>query len=56
MVIEALQRLPDTSSIDDIRAEIEFIAAVRLGLEQADRGELVPLDQIEKKIEKWASK
>ena len=57
LVIEAVQKLPDSSSLQDIRREIEFMAAVQEGLEQIRRGEVVPLDTVEKKLrEKWASK
>jgi predicted transcriptional regulator len=57
LVIEAVQKLPDSSSLQDIRREIEFMAAVQEGLEQIRRGEVVPLDTVEKKLrEQWASK
>ena len=57
LVIEAVQKLPDSSTLQDIRREIEFMAAVQEGLEQIRRGEVVPLDTVEKKLrEKWASK
>ena len=45
MVTSAIQRLPDDATIEDIRREIEFIAGVREGLEQLDRGEGVPLEE-----------
>jgi predicted transcriptional regulator len=57
LVIEAVQKLPDDSTLRDIRREIEFMAAVREGLEQIQRGEVVTLDEVEKKLrEKWPSK
>lgn len=57
LVIEAVQKLPDSSTLQDIRREIEFMAAVQEGLEQIRRGEVVPLDTVEKKLRgKWASK
>lgn len=57
LVIEAVQKLPDSSTLQDIRREIEFMAAVQEGLDQIRRGEAVPLDTVEKKLrEKWASK
>jgi predicted transcriptional regulator len=56
LVMEALQRLPDDATMVDIRKEIEFIAAVKEGREQVRRGEVVSLDDVEKKIHAWVTK
>lgn len=56
VAIEAIQKLPDESTFDEIRERIEFIAGVRKGLDEIERGEVVSLDEVEKKIEKWATK
>jgi len=56
LVIDAIRRLPDSSTLADIRAEVDFIAGVRLGLEQARRGETVSLSETAKKIDRWATK
>ncbi len=55
LVIDALHKLPDNSTLGDIREQVEFMAAVREGLEQIQRGQVVSLDEIESKIETWAS-
>ena len=36
--------------------ELAFRAAVREGIEAADRGEVVPLEEVKKLIPKWVSK
>jgi predicted transcriptional regulator len=36
--------------------ELAFRAAVHEGIEAADRGEVVPLEEVQKMIPKWASK
>ncbi len=36
--------------------ELEFRAAVREGIEAADRGEVTPLEDVKKMIPAWASK
>ena len=41
---------------DFILEELAFRAAVREGIEAADRGEVVPLDEVKKMIPQWASK
>ena len=55
LVIDALQKLPDDSTLGAIREQVEFMAAVREGLEQIQRGEVVSLDEVESKVETWAS-
>ena len=56
LVMEALQRLPEDATLVDIRQKIEFIAAVKEGREQVRRGEVISLDEVEKKIHTWATK
>ena len=56
IVLEAIRKLPDKSTFAEIRERIEFIAGVREGLDQIERGKVVPLDEVEKKIDKWATK
>ena len=40
----------------DIGKEVEFLAALREGEEQADRGEVVPHEQVKKEFASWISK
>jgi hypothetical protein len=40
--------LPTDAKLRDIGREIEFLAAIREGEEQADRGEVVLRDQVKK--------
>jgi len=52
-------KLPNTEQeifADFILDELAFRAAVREGIEAADRGEAVPLEEVKKMIPKWASK
>ena len=39
-----------------IMDELAFRAAVREGIAAADRGDVIPLDEVKKMIPKWASK
>jgi predicted transcriptional regulator len=56
IVLDLVKRLPDDASLHDIAREIEFIAGVREGLAELDRGEGVPIEDVEKKLSSWASK
>ena len=55
-VLEAIRRLPDEVTLREIRDEIDFLAAVREGEQQADQGRLIPLEQMEKNLQTWLSK
>jgi len=56
IVMDLVQRLPENTPLKDIAREIEFIAGVREGFDQVERGEGVPLDEVRKLIPQWISK
>jgi hypothetical protein len=56
IVEDLLQRIPDGASLHDIAREIEFIAAVRQGLGELDRGESFSLDDVERELPSWVIK
>lgn len=54
IAIEVIQKLPDESSLVDIAHELEFVAGVRDGAAELDRGEFLTADDLRKKIPAWA--
>jgi hypothetical protein len=56
LVSELLVRLPDDVSLQTIAREVEFMAGVRQGLDQLDRGEGIPVEAVEKTIASWITK
>jgi hypothetical protein len=56
VVSDLLTRLPDDVSLQQIAREVEFVAGVREGLEQLDRGDGVEIEKVEKLIESWTTK
>ncbi len=56
IVQDLLRRLPDEVSLRQIAQEIEFIAAVRQGLEELDRGEEIAMEDIEAELPAWLIK
>ena len=56
LVEDLLQRIPDGASLHDIAREIEFVAAVRQGLAELDRGEQIPIEDIERELPSWIIK
>lgn len=55
LVSNLLGRLPDDVSLQQIAREVEFIAGVREGLAQLDRGQGVEIENVEKLIESWTT-
>jgi predicted transcriptional regulator len=53
VITDLLERLPENASLQDIAQEIQFMAGVREGLGQLDRGEGVPIESVEKMIASW---
>jgi hypothetical protein len=53
-VLDLLRRLPDDVSIYEIAQELEFIAAVRQGLDELDNGRSVSIEQIERDLASWS--
>jgi predicted transcriptional regulator len=56
IVADLLERLPENTSLQNIAREIEFVAAVREGLAELDRGEGIPIEEIEKELPSWIIK
>lgn len=56
IVADLLQRIPEDASLHDIAREIEFVAAVRQGLAELDRGERIPIEEIERELPSWIIK
>ena len=53
IVEDLLQRISDGASLHDIAREIEFIAGVRQGWSELDRGERIPIEDVERELPSW---
>ncbi len=56
IVIDLVKKLPESASLYDIAREIEFIAGVREGFEQMERGEGVTAEEVKAMIPSWIAK
>ena len=56
LVMDSIERLPDDASIEAIAERVEFLAAVRKGLDQIDRGETVPHEEVKRQLASWLAK
>ena len=50
LVLEAIQELPDDTSIDQIADRVEFIAAIQKGIDDIDRGDTIPHEEIKRQL------
>ena len=53
IVLETIRELPDNSSIDEIADRIKFLAAVHKGLDQLDKGDNIPHEEIKRQLASW---
>ncbi len=56
IAIDLIQKLPESVSLHEIARELEFIAGVREGFEQLERGEGVEADNVRELIPSWIVK
>ena len=56
LALDSIQRLPHNASLDVIAERLEFLAAVRKGLDQIDRGQTIPHDEVKRQLAAWLSK
>ena len=52
-VIQSIQELPDTFSLDDVIDRILLLQKVETGLEQSSKGETLTTSEAKAKLKKW---
>lgn len=55
-LMKKLQDLPEEAPLDRIAAELEralFMAEVQAGIDELDRGERIPHEEVEKEMAAW---
>ena len=56
LVLDCIERLPDDASLNVIAERVEFLAAVRKGLNQIEHGQTIPRDEVKRQLASWLSK
>ncbi len=56
LVLDSIERLPNDASLDAIAERVEFLAAVRKGIDQIDRGQTIPHDEVKRQLASWLAK
>jgi predicted transcriptional regulator len=56
VVLEAVRQMPEAATLDEISEEIAILAAIRRGEEAADKGRVIPHEEIRKQLPSWITK
>lgn len=56
LVLDAIRELPDEASLTEIAERIDFLVAIQKGIDQLDRGEGIPHDEVKRQLAGWLAK
>jgi len=56
LVLETISELPDEVSLEEIAERIEFLAAIQKGIDQLDRGEGIPHEEVKRQLATWLAR
>ncbi|MFA5972322.1 MAG: hypothetical protein WC780_08225 [Lentimicrobiaceae bacterium] len=52
-IINGIKNLPDTVSVDDILDQIMLMEKIEKGIDQSNKNQVVPDDELDKRLGKW---
>jgi predicted transcriptional regulator len=55
-VIEAIEKLPDEATLEEIQDEIAILASIRQAEADVASGRAVPHEEVKKRIAEWLTK
>jgi predicted transcriptional regulator len=55
IVIEAVRKLPEDLSLEEIAEEVAVVAAIRKGEEDSDAGRTISHDEVKRRFQEWIS-
>jgi predicted transcriptional regulator len=53
IVLESVRELPDDVTFREIADRIEFLAGIQVGLDDLDRGQTIPHDEVKRQLASW---
>ena len=56
LALDSIKRLPDNVTLETIAERTEFLRAIRKGVDQIERGQAVPHDEVKQHLARWLSK
>jgi predicted transcriptional regulator len=54
-VMQVLRELPDSATLEEIKAELAALVAIRQGAKAADEGRVKSHEEVKSLLEKWTS-
>lgn len=52
-MIKMIDALPDDATVDDIVETLDFVLTIDLRLAHIDREQMIPHEEVEKRIKEW---
>jgi hypothetical protein len=52
-IISGIKNLPDSVTIDDILDQIMLVEKIEKGIDQSDKNQVVPDDELDQRLGKW---
>ncbi len=56
LALDSIRQLPEDAKLDTIAERLEFLAAIRRGLDQIERDETMPHEEVKRQLATWLSK
>jgi predicted transcriptional regulator len=56
LALETISAMPNDCALEEIAERIEFMVAVKKGIDQLDRGESIPHDEVKKQLTSWITR
>lgn len=56
LVMDSIERLPEDASLAVIAERVEFLVAIRKGLDQIERGQTLPHTEVKRQLASWLAK
>ena len=54
--LQTIKELPETADWEEIKERINFVSAIRKGLDELDSGKGIPVEEIENELKTWITK
>ena len=51
--IESISRMPDAATMDDIMYRLYVLDKIRIGLDAAERGDVISNEELKREMETW---
>lgn len=55
-VLDAISELPDDTTLYEIAARVDFLAAIQKGVDQLDCGESISHEELKRELASWLTK